>query len=280
MSFRATLALVLGGGVTFAACAKKPASPAAATTANVVTIGAGDFNFQAPDTIPAGLTTLKLMNHGQEVHQVVLMRIDSGKTMADIQAMMSNPNAPIPGWLEFPLGAGGIVPGDSANSTATLGAGHYVLICFLPSPDGTPHAAKGMVRPIEVAASAGAPAPEPASDLTITMKDYTWDVSAPLTAGRHVIRVENAGPQLHEIQIMQLAPGKSAKDLQSWMMGGMKGPPPAMPVGGYAGLGMGLHGFFTMTFAPGKYVFLCYVPDKADNKPHLMHGMIKEVTVS
>jgi hypothetical protein len=137
-----------------------------------------------------------------------------------------------------------------------------------------------MVRPIEVTATSVASAPEPASDLTITMKDYTWDVSAPLTAGPHVIRVENAGPQLHEIQVMQLAPGKSAKDLQAWMMGGMKGPPPAKPVGGYAGLAPGLHGFFTTTLAAGKYVFVCYVPDKADNKPHLMHGMIKEVTVS
>jgi len=281
MSFRTALAIVLAGGVMLTACAKKPAPPAAAAAkANVVTITASDFAFAAPDTIPAGLTTVELVNHGQEVHQAVFLRIDSGKTAADLQTMMKNPDAPIPAWLTFPLGVGGIVPGDSANSTATLSPGHYAMVCFLPSPDGTPHVAKGMVRPIEVAATSAQSAPEPASDLTITMKDYTWDLSAPPTAGTHTIRVENVGPQLHEIQMFQMAPGKSAKDLMAWMGGGMKGPPPAKPVGGYAGLTVGLHGFFTATFAPGKYVFVCYVPDKKDNKPHMMHGMVKEITVS
>lgn len=279
MKVRPILAAALASGVLLA-CAKKPAPPAAAASANVVTVTAADFSFAAPDTIPAGLTTLKLLNHGQEVHQVVLMRMDSGKTMADLQGMMKNPDAPIPGWVAFPMGVGGITGADSANATATLTPGHYAMACFLPSPDGTPHVAKGMVRPIEVVATTAAAAPEPASDLVITMKDYTWDVSAPITAGTHVIRMENAGPQLHEVQIMQLAPGKSAKDLQAWMTTGMKGPPPAMPVGGYAGLAPGLHGFITTTFAAGKYVFVCYVPDKKDNKPHLMHGMMKEITVT
>lgn len=278
MTVRPIFAAALAGGVLLA-CAKKPAPPAAATSANVVTVTASDFAFAAPDTIPAGLTTLKLENHGQEVHQLVLIRIDSGKTMADLAGMMKNPNAPIPGWVTFPLGVGGITPTDSANSTATLPAGHYAMVCFLPSPDGTPHVAKGMVRQIEIVASAAAVAPEPAPDLVITMKDYTWELSAPPTAGTHIMRVENVGPQLHEIQMFQMAPGKSAKDLMGWIQT-MKGPPPGKPVGGYAGLAPGLHGFFTTTFAPGMYVFLCYVPDKKDNKPHMMHGMVKEITVS
>src|SRR5438128_10215661 len=133
---------------TLLACAKKPAPPAG--TANVVTVTATDFAFAAPDSIPAGLTTVKLENRGQEGHQVVFMRIDSGKTMADLQAMMKNPDAPVPGWLYFPLGANTILPGDSSNATATLTAGHYAMVCFVASPDGVPHGAKGMVKTIEV----------------------------------------------------------------------------------------------------------------------------------
>ena len=279
MKSRPSLVLAAASLAAIGACAKKPA-PAPPPTANVVTVMAGDYTFQAPDTIPAGLTTLLLKNLGKEVHQVIMMRLDSGKTMADLQPVLTTPDMAIPGWLYFPLGVNGIVPGDSANATATLEPGHYVMVCFLPSPDGAPHVAKGMLRPIEVTASTAALAPEPTADLVITAKDYTWDVSAPITAGTHTIRMENAGPQLHEVQIFQLAAGKTTKDFQSWIQGGMKGEPPARPVGGFAGPTPGGHGFFTTTFTPGSYVFVCFVPDKTDFKPHIMHGMMKEVTVS
>lgn len=278
MTSRPSFVLAAASLAAIGACAKKPAPPP--PTANVVTVMAGDYTFQAPDTIPAGLTTLMLKNLGKEVHQVIMMRLDSGKTVADLQPLFTDPEAPIPAWLYFPLGVNGIVSGDSANATATLEPGHYVMVCFLPSPDGAPHVAKGMVRTIEVTASTAALAPEPTADLVITAKDYTWDVSAPITAGTHTIRMENAGPQLHEVQIFQLAPGKATTDFTTWLQGGMKGEPPAKPVGGFAGPTPGGHGFFTTTFAPGTYVFVCFVPDKGDFKPHVMHGMVKEITVS
>lgn len=281
MTVRCSVALALASGVLLA-CARKPAPPPPPPTATVVSITANDYSFTAPDTIPAGLVTVKLSNAGKEVHQVVFIRIDSGKTMADVEALMKDPNMKVPGWMNFPLGANGIVPGDSGNATATLTAGHYILVCFMPSPDGTPHVAKGMVKPLEVKASTGPAAAEPTADLTITEKDYTWDISGPITAGTHTFRVENAGPQLHEVQIFMLAPGKSAKDLQAWMTAGMKGEPPARPMGGVVGPMpvAGEHSFFTATLPAGNYVFICFVPDMKDAKPHAMHGMVKAVTVS
>src|SRR5262245_13016174 len=151
--------------------------------------------------------------------------------------------------MSFPMGANTVAPGDSSNATAALTAGNYVLICFVGSPDGTPHASKGMVKPAVVTAATGPMAAEPTADITLTEKDYTWDISAPITAGTQTFRVENAGPQVHEVQIFQLAPGKTAKDLQTWMAGGMKGAPPATEVGGFVGPMpvAGAHGFFTKT---------------------------------
>jgi len=281
MTRRFFVALAVASGATLG-CNRKPAPPPAPPTANVVTINAKDFSFDAPDTIPAGLTTVKFANAGKEPHQVVFIRIDSGKTMADIATIMKDPNAKVPGWMSFPLGANGIMPTDSGTATATLAAGHYIVVCFIPSADGTPHVNKGMVRPIEVKAATGPAAAEPTADITITEKDYSWDISAPITAGTHTFRVENTGPQVHEVAIFQIAPGKTAKDLQAWLTGGMKGEPPAIPTGGFVGPMpvAGEHGFFTATFAAGKYVFICFFPDQKDAKPHVMHGMIKEVTVS
>ena len=74
--------------------------------------------------------------------------------------------------------------------------------------------------------------------------------------------------------------GKTLADFQAWMQGGMKGAPPAKPVGGVTGPSVGGHEFFTATLAAGKYVLVCFVPDQTDGKPHVMHGMVKEITVS
>ena len=35
-----------------------------------------------------------------------------------------------------------------------------------------------------------------------------------------------------------------------------------------------------MTFEPGSYALICFVPDAKDGKPHAMHGMLKTLTVS
>jgi hypothetical protein len=35
----------------------------------------------------------------------------------------------------------------------------------------------------------------------------------------------------------------------------------------------------TLDLVPGDYVLVCYVPDAHDGKPHLAHGMIRELVV-
>ena len=37
--------------------------------------------------------------------------------------------------------------------------------------------------------------------------------------------------------------------------------------------------YFTADFAPGKYGLICFLPDAKDGKPHLAHGMVREITV-
>jgi uncharacterized cupredoxin-like copper-binding protein len=262
------------------ACGPKPAPPA---TPNVVAITATDYAFQAPDTVPAGLTTFKFTNQGQEPHHVVLMgaRADAGKTMADLDSAMRMEGPP-PAWLTLPGSPGVAIPGDSGNVTTTLEPGQYLLVCYISSPDGQMHVMKGMFRPLVVAAAAAdaAAPPEPQADIVITEKDYGFDLSQPLTAGAHTIRVENAGPQIHEVTVELLAPGKTLADYQAWVAGGLKGEPPTRPVGGFIGPNVGKHGWFNVTLVPGSYLLTCLVPDAQDGKPHVAHGMIKEITVS
>jgi len=270
---------LVSGLFVVAACAK-PAPQAAGP--NVATITATDYAFGAPDTIPAGLTTFRLVNQGRELHHAVIAGA-SGRSWEELETVMKA-EGPIPAWLTFPAGPAVVVGGDSSNATGVFAPGNYLIICFVSSPDGQMHVMKGMFRRLVVTtpapSRAAAPAPEPQSDVTVMLSDYTFTLSAPLTAGSHTIRVENGGPQLHEVTIEQLAPGKTLADVQRWMAGGMKGEPPTKPVGGFIGPDVGTTGWFTVTLTPGTYLLTCYVPDAKDGKPHLAHGMMKAMTVS
>jgi len=37
--------------------------------------------------------------------------------------------------------------------------------------------------------------------------------------------------------------------------------------------------YFTADFTPGNYILMCFLPDAKDGKPHLAHGMTKQITV-
>jgi uncharacterized cupredoxin-like copper-binding protein len=252
-------------------------APSAAPAA--VTVTANDYSFDAPAQIPAGALTFHLENHGKELHQAQLVKLEEGKTVQDLAAAMKKPGPP-PSWLKFVGGPNGIAPGQKANATLVLTAGQYAYLCSIPGPDGVMHAAKGMVRPFEVtAASSGAASALPETDVTITLVDYAFQPSKPLTPGKHTILVENAGPQAHELVLLKLAPGKKVEDFAHWAEGGLKGPPPAEPLGGVTVLEKGGRGSFTVELSAGEYGFICFVPDSKDGKLHLAHGMMKTFKV-
>jgi len=92
--------------------------PAPRTTGpNVVTITATDYAFGMPDTIPAGLTTFRLVNQGKELHHASLVRLGEGKSAADFQAGLAaamKSHAPSPPWMTFPGGPNAVTLGDTA----------------------------------------------------------------------------------------------------------------------------------------------------------------------
>jgi hypothetical protein len=249
------------------------------TAPAVITVTANDFSFEAPGKVPAGTVTMRLVNNGKELHHAQLIRIEDGKTMEDVAKALKNPGPP-PSWAKFVGGPNAVAPGKDAHATSVLTPGLYVYLCFIPSADKVIHAAKGMVLPFEVTpASTAAVSDLPAADATIKLVDYDFQLSQPLTAGKRTILVENDGPQPHELALLKLAPGKTVADFAAWDAGGMKGPPPAEPIGGVVALDKGGRATFTADLTPGDYGLLCFVPDAKDGRPHLAHGMIKTIKV-
>jgi uncharacterized cupredoxin-like copper-binding protein len=265
---------------TSAACTQGNAKPAeAAPVANVVTITAADFNYQSPATIPAGMTTLRLVNNGTEMHHVQLVRLDDGHTVEELMQGMATHAGPPPPWVHFVGGPNTPVPGGGVSeATLDLQAGTYAMICFIPSKDGVPHVAKGMVKPLTVTPATGATAGAPVADVDMNLTDYAFGTNTALTAGRRTIKVQNLAEQPHEVILVQLAPGKSLHDMMAWLMN-ENGPPPGRPVAGTTGIDRGGVNYITADFAPGEYALLCMLPDARDGKPHIAHGMARQITV-
>ncbi len=255
------------------ACSPGEQPPAAPAAPNTVTFHAVDYAFHGPDTIPAGMTKFVLENAGPGYHHLQLVRLDSGKTLADLEAAFKTPGMP-PGWAVFMPGPNVPDPKMSSTLTTNVDAGNYAVICVVDVPDAMPHTARGMVKALTVTPATGAMAAAPTADVTMTMADYNFVLSKPLVAGRQVVEVLNSGPQPHEVFVMRLAPGKTMEDFGKWMAK-MDGPPPATALGGSSVALTGSRSWIELDLTPGDYALLCFVPDAKDGKPHLDKGMIQ-----
>jgi len=269
-------------GLSAVAYTKEPApeigTPAAAAP-QAVTITATDFGYQLPTTpVHAGLTTMTLVNQGAEVHHASLIQIKDGKTMDDLMAALQA-GGPLPAWAVAVGGPNAAPPGGEANATLVLDAGNYAVACFIPSPDGVPHIAKGMVTEMVVQPATAPVAALPAGDIQLTLLEYSFAFSATPTAGTHTFTVTNEGKEVHEVVLVKLAPGMTAAQVGAWFEGGEQGPPPGLPIGGLSGMSPGQVENFTATFEPGTYGLLCFVPGP-DGAPHFAHGMAVTFTVS
>ena len=248
--------------------------------ANVVVVHAKDYSFDMPKTIKSGTSLWRLVNDGKEMHHLQLIRLDKGKTIADFAAATKNPG-PFPAFAHLVGGPNPSLPGGSVEATLTLEPGDYIATCFIPSPGNpAPHITKGMIMPFTVSAEKSGGV-EPKTDVTVRLNDYTFTVSPALTAGHHMLRVENDAPQAHELVLVELAPGKGIADIAKWVdVDLMNGPPPGKPIGGLSAIAKGQSGFVPVDLKPGHYGMICFFPDAKDGKAHSTKGMYKEFTIA
>jgi uncharacterized cupredoxin-like copper-binding protein len=275
--FSLGVALLLGACTTGEA--RKPADEAQAQSpaAQEVVVYSRDFVFQAPDTVFSGLTTFRLINEGPDFHHILLARLEDGHTMEDLYDL--DPHAPPPAWLRMVGGPNTPgLPGEETNATLVLEPGNYAMLCVIPAADGQPHTSKGMIKPLTVIPANAPSAPMPAADLVMVLDDYSFDTDKPVTAGRRTIRLENPAEQPHEVVFVQLAPGKTAADFLQFMHE-PQGEPPGKVVGGNTPMAKGEVNQITIDFEPGEYALLCMMPDLKDGAPHVVHGMVKQITV-
>ena len=276
------IAVFATASVVGALRAAAPADGPRTAKANVVTVTTVDYAFQAPDTIAAGRTTIHLVNKGPDFHHVWLIKLEQGKTLKDLIEATKTPG-PLPKWAVDVGGPNAPMPGGEASATLDLEPGRYVMACVIPAmKDGQPHFMKGMVKEVAVVAPRGVQqtgkTAAPAADVVMTLDDYDFRVSSPITSATRTIRFRNVAAQTHEAVIVKLNHGATVEQfLQA--MEKPQGPPPGALVGGITGIAKGRTVDLPIIFTPGDYALVCFVPDAKDGKPHIAHGMVKQFSV-
>lgn len=273
----ASAAALALAGTAFTRIYGGPAAEGSLANPAEITVTAREYSFDAPRSVPAGYVKMRMVNRGKEPHHTQLLRLDPGKTIADFQRA-SQAGGPPPRWVTMVGGPGGAGPGDEANATSYMAAGEYVLLCFVPAPDGKPHVAHGIIRPLTVTARKHVTGTAPRADVSIRLVDYGFDMKLPVRRGKRTFEVWTDAEQPHEVILVHLNPGATAAQFLQWERA-PAGPPPGRFAGGVSGLSSRERAYFTANMQPGTYVLICFVPDHKDGRPHFLHGMVRDITV-
>jgi hypothetical protein len=248
-------------------------TPPEALPGRVVDVNAGEFYFDAPVSIPAGLTTFRLhqvgmvaeglraggrgrslvMHEGDRtygMHMLRIYRLEDGKTHIDLMDAF-RAGAPRP-WAKNLGGPAFSFPPRMTNATLDLEPGSYALACMVGSAreDQTrSHVLKGMIRTFTVVPAIGPKATVPRPDLVIRiMKDGTAELSAPVKAGRQIINVENTTTADHEFTFWRFLKGQVTDDPRALIDRG-----DLIPWAGLDTVPAGGRLMMTAEFEPGTY---------------------------
>lgn len=275
---RPILVLVLACAVALAGCAaQKTDAPAGQSGApRSATFTAADYSFDGPDALGAGWVTVTFTNAGTELHEMFVSALPEGKTYADFEAAMAldmgddgdeNDTESDEAWdaLEgghLTTGIGAVASGVTMEVTFQAAPGTYVLQCWIPAPDGTPHAFKGMHAALNVTGSAAGAMPTE-SDVTLTFAEGNLTIEPAFDAGVHTVKAVNANAGTGEadatgLQFIQLEGNATWMDFLAAFEPNATGPPPGTAWGGLSLLPGGQTAFFEVDLAPGRYVILSF----------------------
>ncbi|HEX9730269.1 MAG TPA: hypothetical protein VGA37_17375 [Gemmatimonadales bacterium] len=283
--FRRAIALVT---VLILGCQSEPAIPE-------ITLRARDFAFVLPDTVAGGLVRFHFVNDSQEDHHAQFIRLNDGVSRAQFDSVFGAVMQAVPSEGEVaymrisqiatPAGGPSVTaPGGTMDVTVDIAAGDYVLVCFVPSPDGVPHLAKGMRRWLTVTDPPAASPQPPVAAGRVDMADFAFAQVPTFDSGPVVLEVTNSGQEPHEMVVVRLE-GVTLEQVLPMLAGpppeGVPpGPPPFTFMGGLQGIMPGQRAWVTLDLPPGTYALVCFIPSPANGgQPHVALGMVRAFTV-
>ena len=258
--------------------------------------------FSQRTTVPTGLVEVRFHNDGSQDHMAQFFKLKGDVSESTVKARLaaifsaSTPSATVTALhalLDVASAAGGadsITPGASQDVIERLTAGHYVVVCFDTTSNGTPHFLLGMFKGFWAIRGAWAPEDNgqpvadgnPVSNGTVIEFDHKIVVPRQIRSHEPVTLKIRVYDQTHEFQLLKVPEHTTASPLQQCFMG-----PPnpctltGQPIdsGGAAAIAPGSTHWVELHLVPGTYAALCFVPDIETGMPHALMGMITVFTV-
>lgn len=244
--------------------------PANAAPRLAITIGISGTGISIPEEIEGGLSTITMSNNDQAPHILIIARLKDGETPESFgAAAAADPNA-VFGLIESLFTPGFQLPGASTMFVADLKPGTWLALDFIaPGPpiffEVTDGDGDGTAQPVEVAA--------------VDFVDFGYSgLPASFTAGKNTLKLTNKGTQDHEILVYKLEEGQTAEEFVAAAVES-EGVVPNEFAGGMAA-GVGGELWTDLTFTPGNYIGVCFVPDAATGTPHVALGMVGTFAVA
>lgn len=249
------------------------------------------YNIDTHGVLGAGIVHVRFENHGDDMHQAQLFRLNDGVTFDQWQMDLhgSDPNKALFVDAAPAGGANPVLPHGRQDVWDLLQGGMYVVACFVPGPNGVPHIFLGMYKPFDVQGTA----PQWAvnddqeggqADFEIRAHDLTYTMPQYLVHGTRIRFQDTDASDVHEVNFGRLLPGKSVADAKAWFVASSAnaataGPPPFTVYGGHGAVLPGQGGWFEVQGPPGRYIAFCLVPDDVTGVPHAAMGMVVGVTI-
>ena len=174
------------------------------------------------------------------------------------------------------IGSAAASPGHPSTFIVNLAKGTYYGVDFslqAPTPDqfakitvtGDPNGGVAPQTPTITASS-----------------DTAWALTPRSLPAQGMLRFRNTAESPHFIEIDRLKAGKTYKDWVAWVKNGASGPPPIRNEGSfYRDLVSPGHSYqFKYQTVPGKYVVMCWMPDRKTGMPHVLMGMSRPLTIN
>ena len=245
---------------------------------HVVEYAALDYVFAGPSEIPSGWTTFRMPNQGEEHHVMILIELPEGVSYSEYNAAREQraTSGESPDWWGEQVVMGGpaaLAPGMTGETTVNLDPGEYAMVCPVQTADGTQHSELGMMRPLTVTEEESG-APEPETDITMTLSGLEFDMDGVITEGRHTIRVrfENQPEgKPHDVHVARLGANQTVEDFATAMESLDLTGSDFYFIGGAEDMPEGYTAYFTADFEPGRYAFWCHY--------HSGDGMVEEFRV-
>jgi uncharacterized cupredoxin-like copper-binding protein len=197
-------------------------SAASAAGSNTLTVKAGEYTYQLKGSPKAGWTQVNFDNAGVENHMMAGFKLKKGTTPAQLKkALLSDDQSAFekiaaPGGDPTVSGLPALLgPGEKTTTLTELTAGTYGIACFVPAPDGSPHAAHGMFKVFTVSGKSNLKPPtDGVADVSLTDTGITTpsgDAPKNLTA-----KVTNDGTTVHTFQLVKLADGHTLDEVKTY----------------------------------------------------------------